>query len=138
MGREAAYTSVINFYQCLDSGGSVLDGDGKVLKPGEIGYSKAAQRADNIITALSNLQLVNYGTSSQAFAINGGAYAAPVARVYDGTRVNTYFAYATASDDFKSHFKNLGNGLLGFEDMYGLGDRDYNDCLINLNFTSVT
>ena len=137
MGREANYDSVINFYQCLDSEGSILDSYGKVLKPFDVGYANAAQRPDNLITGLSNLQLVNYGTSRQAFAIAGGAYAAPVARVYDGTRVNTYFAFAHASDDKEIHFKNLGNGLLGFEDMHNLGDRDFNDNIINFNFQSV-
>jgi hypothetical protein len=57
--------------------------------------------------------------------------------VYDGTKVNTYFAYAPASDDKKNHFKNLGSGLFGFEDMYGLGDRDFNDRIINTAFTTV-
>ena len=50
---------------------------------------------------------------------------------------STYFAFADASSDKLNHFKVLGVNLFGFEDMGGLGDRDYDDLVIGFRFTSM-
>ena len=49
----------------------------------------------------------------------------------------TYFAFADVGSDKLNHFKVLGVNLFGFEDMGGLGDRDYDDLVIGFRFTSM-
>ncbi len=35
-----------------------------------------------------------------------------------------------------THLWSYGNNTYGFEDLYGGGDRDYNDLVVQLDFTS--
>jgi hypothetical protein len=38
-----------------------------------------------------------------------------------------------ANPDKVDHFRLIGNNTFGVEDLYGGGDRDFNDLVINLN-----
>lgn len=52
------------------------------------------------------------------------------------TRVGgeTYFAFAPANRDGIAHFLSLGTNVIGFEDQYGGGDRDYGDQVLAFSF----
>lgn len=137
MGREAGFESIVNFYQCVDPLGAVLDAQGKLIRPGDEGYLDAALRQGNFISSLSDLRLPDDETYSGTVSVAGGGFAAPVAIVDDGDRVHTYFAFAAANSDGISHFKTLATNVFGLEDMYGGGDFDYNDRIITLAFNNV-
>jgi hypothetical protein len=133
LAREASYDSVTGFYRILDLEGSVRDSLGAILKPGDAGYAAAA--AKNLVSGLSNFRIGNFQTSINAsLQITESSYLAPMATVYG----ETYFAFAAASTDKLNHFKVLGNNLFGFEDMKGLGDRDYDDLMIGFTFNPTT
>jgi hypothetical protein len=48
----------------------------------------------------------------------------------------TYWAFSRANPDSISHLWNYGLNTWGFEDQLGGGDRDFNDLIIGLDFTS--
>ena len=135
LGREANFNATAGFYRTLDAQGTVLAADGIThLKPGQVGYSAASLRSDNIIGQFSGLSVADNQTASQSFSgVTGGSFLAPFAQVNG----NTFFAYATANTDGLSHFRSLGNNLFGLEDLLGGGDRDYDDLVIGFNFTQV-
>jgi Domain of unknown function (DUF4114) len=50
-----------------------------------------------------------------------------------GNAIHAYFNYVGANPDKVDHFRLIGNNTFGVEDLYGGGDRDFNDLVINLN-----
>ncbi len=53
-----------------------------------------------------------------------------------GGNIHAYFNYLGANTDKVDHFRLLGDNKFGVEDMYGGGDRDYNDIVIQMNVKS--
>jgi Domain of unknown function (DUF4114) len=51
----------------------------------------------------------------------------------DGNAVHAYFTYLGANPDKLDHFRLIGNNTFGAEDLYGGGDRDFNDLVVNIN-----
>ncbi len=47
--------------------------------------------------------------------------------------VHAYFNYIGANTDKVDHFRLLGDNKFGVEDLYGGGDRDYNDIIFQVN-----
>ena len=54
---------------------------------------------------------------------------APHAFVHDTGQ--TYFSFTKANVDGISHFREFGNGVLGLEDLYGGGDNNFDDLILN-------
>ena len=48
-----------------------------------------------------------------------------------------YTPYIASSADGQDHFRMLGDNIFGFEDLFGLGDADYDDVVMVMNFTVV-
>lgn len=132
LAREASYDSVTGFYRTVDMLGSVRNKDGDLLTPGIASFEDYRNAAiDNLVTGLSNLSVGNRQSSTNsAIAITESTFLAPMATVYG----ETYFAFAAASSDRLNHFKVLGTNLFGFEDLRGLGDRDFDDLVIGFTF----
>ncbi len=135
VGREADFNSVAGFYRTLDAAGTVLAADAITrLRPGESGYAAAALRTDNLIGQLGSLSVADNQSASRSFSgVTGGTFLAPFAQVND----HTFFAYAPANTDGRSHFRSLGNSLFGLEDVVGGGDQDFDDMVIGISFSSV-
>ncbi len=55
----------------------------------------------------------------------------------DPNAVHAYFNYLGANPDKLDHFRLLGNNTFGVEDLYGGGDRDFNDVVVNINIKTV-
>jgi hypothetical protein len=53
-----------------------------------------------------------------------------IAAAASGYKLNTYTAFIGANPDKTEHIRLLGDNTFGFEDMFGGGDRDYNDLII--------
>jgi Domain of unknown function (DUF4114) len=49
------------------------------------------------------------------------------------SNIHAYFNYIGANTDKVDHFKLLGDNKFGIEDVYGGGDRDYDDLILQMN-----
>jgi hypothetical protein len=49
-----------------------------------------------------------------------------------------YFFNQTANPDGKAHIKNISANEYGFEDIYGKGDKDFNDLIVKFETLSVS
>ena len=144
ISREADYDSIVGFYQVLDTDGTVfagidpISGERRFLSPtdGEA-YRNAALSADNLVEPLSNLLVDDLGLSSRNLTIRSGMMLAPFAIVETGEGSHTYFAFKEANPDLIAHFQMQGDNAFMFEDLYGGGDRDFDDLLIAFRPTSV-
>ena len=52
-----------------------------------------------------------------------------------GQTNQVYFNYVGANPDKVDHVRLLGNNTFGFEDLFGGGDRDYNDIIVQAKLT---
>ena len=140
---EAAYTNNIGFYIVEDAIGTIKLVDGSTLKPGDANYAVEA-----IKNALTNSLQAGKIDSKLGQDITGGRIYAPVV-VAQGSLtqfvsnnptngggandIHAYFNYIGANSDGVDHFKLLGNNTFGVEDIYGGGDRDFNDLVVTMN-----
>ena len=46
-----------------------------------------------------------------------------------------YFAFVNANPDKVDHIRGIGASKVGFEDLFGGGDRDFNDIILQVNPT---
>ena len=132
--KSAKYGTDLNFYVTVGDKGGVRDAvSGAILLPGDANYTKVAQ---------SNI--ANLGTfagedeKTISILLKGHKHErhhyAPIATVNDsiyGQQI--YFAFAAANPDKKEHFKLGNDRTLAFEDMYNLGDGDFNDIKISFS-----
>jgi Domain of unknown function (DUF4114)/SdrD B-like domain len=139
---DAQYHNYAGFYRVEDLAGTVLDPtNGKSYHPGDSGYVSAALRRAQV--ANNGVQLDKNGLSGDTY-LQGGAIYAPF--VVANGRVNdvlnsqdlaiapqVYFHYQAANADGIEHVRMLGTNKFGFEDMYGGGDRDFNDLVFQVN-----
>jgi pimeloyl-ACP methyl ester carboxylesterase len=145
---DAAYTNNIGFYAVKDALTGLIDlGNGITLKPGDADYAKAA-----VTSAIANsLQLGKNDNKSNLDVPGGGVYAPIViaqGSLADfisknptngggGNAIHAYVNYVAGNADKVDHFKFLGNNTFGVEDLYGGGDRDFNDLVVNINVKTV-
>jgi Calx-beta domain/Domain of unknown function (DUF4114) len=131
---DAAYQNYIGFYAVEDAQGTLANG----LKVGDAGYAEAA---------IKSAILRGSKTETQSdLTVTGGKILAPVV-IANGTfedylnrnpqnqansNIHAYFNYLGANTDKVDHFRLLGDNKFGVEDMYGGGDRDYNDIVYQL------
>jgi Domain of unknown function (DUF4114) len=140
---DAAYTNNIGFYIVEDSIGTIKLADGSTLKPSDANYAVEA-----IKNALTNSLQATQTETKLAQDLLGGRIYAPVVVAQgtltdfvsknptnggDSNMIHAYFNYVAANSDRVDHFKLLGNNTFGVEDMYGGGDRDFNDLVVNIN-----
>jgi hypothetical protein len=140
---SAAYNNQIGFYAVEDAIGTIALADGSTLKPGDADYAVEA-----IKLALTNSLQAGKNETIVDRDIIGGKIYAPVV-VTQGTLndfigqnptngggaddIHAYFNYFGANPDRVDHFRLLGNNTFGVEDLYGGGDRDFNDLVISMN-----
>ena len=134
IAREASYDSTIGFYKLERSDGAVRDNlTNSLIMPGEVGYSDVALRSSNLFKGFGSLATANRENKSAAIdAFKDAGLLAPYAKV--ANTGETYFSFAAANSDRLSHFRVLGSGVLGLEDIKGNGDRDFDDLIASFNF----
>jgi hypothetical protein len=138
IAREASYDSSIGFYKLERSDGAVRDSlTDTLIMPGEVGYEAAALRSTNLFSGFGTLATAN-GVNKTATleAFKDAGLLAPYARV--ATTGETYFSFGAANSDGLNHFRVLGSGILGLEDIKGGGDRDFDDVIVRFNFSLST
>ncbi|MEM8505206.1 MAG: ExeM/NucH family extracellular endonuclease [Cyanobacteria bacterium P01_D01_bin.1] len=123
--REAAFESSVGLYAVDDLTGAVSVGD-TTFEVGDAGYGAAALQ-----NAL-DLRLATQDNSSSTFnATIGNELFGTFITVEDTGE--TYFSFLGANSDSNDHVKLLGNNAVGFEDLPGLGDADYNDLVVTFD-----
>jgi Domain of unknown function (DUF4114) len=135
---DAAYNNYIGFYAVEDTLGTLANG----LKVGDVGYAEAAIKS----AVWRSSKTENISDRS----IAGGKIFAPVV-IANGTfedflknnpqnqansNIHAYFNYLDANTDKVDHFRLLGDNKFGVEDLYGGGDRDYNDIVFQMTVKS--
>ena len=131
--KEALYQSTMGFYRVLDNQGTVLDTrkdaiTGHTLKPGDVDYLKVATNVDNLVGIMNALN----SSSVSSLTVFENGRLAPYAFVDDPQRGRlTYSGFASANPDGLQHFQMLGDGVVGFEDLFGGGDRDFDDKVVS-------
>jgi uncharacterized protein YkwD len=138
---DAYFRNYAGFYRVEDTQGTVIDTDGKSYAPKDSGYLNAALRRSQVAT--DGVQLDRNGLSGTT-NLKGGYIYAPFLVVNgsvndvlnsknSATTPQVYFDYIAANADGFQHTKYLGANKYGFEDLYGGGDKDYNDLIFQVN-----
>ena len=141
MAREASFDSVTGFYRTQDIKGAVwIDPSNHAkgtITPGQVGFTAAdyaSAALKNMVDSLSGLQVANRQVNSSSISLKETTYLAPIAQV----KGNTFVAFAQGNQDGIGHFVTLANGTFGLEDLFGGGDRDFNDVQFGFTFKSVS
>lgn len=124
----------IKFYRVDDFAGTI---DG--LAPGESGYASAAKaRAYETISGSTSIKGPGYGKYGEATLVGVDAGDLIAMQLTQGKK--TFWAFADANETVNgspvNHLWNYGLNTWGWEDKFGGGDRDFNDLLVQLDFTS--
>jgi hypothetical protein len=128
----------IRFYRVDDFEGTVA---GK--RPGDAGYADAV--ASSVYTTKDGQTWIGgpgYGNFEQTELVHVNAGDLVAMELRNDTHNNTYFGFSQANETVDgqkvAHLWNYGLNTWGFEDTYGGGDRDYNDLVVGLDFTSAS
>ena len=136
---DAGYSNYIALYEVEDEKGTLANG----LKPTDVGYAEAAIRSAVLSTRFTS-------QTDTSLSVTGGKILAPVV-VANGTfekflnqnpenkadgNIHAYFNFIGANTDKVDHFRLLGDNKFGVEDIYGGGDRDYNDLIFQMKIKS--
>jgi hypothetical protein len=124
----------VTFYKVDDYTGAIGN-----LHPGDAGYGAAAQgRAYQLSTGATSIGGPGYGNFEQAAILNVDAGDLIAQTLSDRTTGHTYWAFASANEANVVHQWNYGLNVVGWEDMYGGGDYDFNDLVVGIDFTSAS
>jgi len=149
IASEAAFDNTIGFYAIANTGGLVTSADPVTglptsLAPGATGYAEAAlgQRVVTATPGDSGLTVeLEAGQLYAPFIIADGTVGEFLAEnprnrgasISDGAPI-AYFAFFGANPDFTDRVRLLGDNTFGFEDLPNLGDADYNDMVVRVEF----
>jgi hypothetical protein len=126
----------ITFYRVDDLNGTING-----LHPGDPGYQAAAQaRAYQMTSGGTSIGGPGYGNYEQTGLQHVNAGDLVAMQLTNVTHGNVYSGFAQANEAANGqpvgHLWNYGLNTWGWEDTYGGGDRDYNDLIVQLDFTS--
>ena len=131
--REAAFDSTVGLYLVDDLTGQVTFND-QTFQVGDAGYAEAA-----LNRAVQGLSLsTGNGESTTTTATIDDALFGLYITVQDPnfSTDQTYFSFLSANDDSSDHVKLLGSNAIGFEDLSGLGDADFNDLVLSFSVSA--
>jgi Domain of unknown function (DUF4114) len=138
---DAAYNNNIGFYAVQDTLGTIKLANGSTLKPGDANYALEAIKSA-VLQAGKNDSQINLD-------VPGGGIYAPVVVAQgslsdfvtknptnggDANAIHAYFNYIGANPDKFDHFRLTAANTFAVEDLYGGGDRDFNDLIVSMNF----
>ncbi|GEP55167.1 M10 family metallopeptidase C-terminal domain-containing protein [Reyranella soli] len=136
MRQNGEDTLSVSLYKVDDYTGSIGG-----LKPGQAGYAEAAEsRAYLTGTGGTSLQGGGYGNYAQGQIVGVDAGDLIAMKLTNQSTGKTSWAFAEANEkvDGKGvgHLWNYDYNTWGWEDQHGGGDRDFNDLVVMLDFTS--
>lgn len=125
-----------SLYRVDDFGGAIGS-----LHPGDPGYAAAAlNRTYATSTGGTSIAGLGYGTFKQVEIVGVDANDIVAFQLTNQTTGNTFWGFTQANETVDgekvAHLWNYGLNTFGFEDRFGGGDRDYNDLIIGVDFTS--
>ena len=134
--RSARDTSTLSFYVVSGETGAVLDPiSGSPFFPGDPGYAAAARSNANLLSSRgSTLESEDQAIGSFSFEAEAGKLYAPL--IMNETKQEEYFAFADANRDGMQHFNGFGANGWGVEDLFKLGDADYDDMIVRFTIES--
>ena len=111
------------------------------IAPGQAGYAHAAHlRAYRLTNGDTALAGPGYGNFVQGAIVNVDAGDLIAMTLTNQTTGASFWAFAQANESAGGrpvgHLWNYGLNTWGWEDTWGGGDRDYNDLVVQLDFTS--
>ena len=124
----------VSFYRVDDYSGTI-----GTLAPGEEGYAAAA-RLYATKQGSAAVDGPGYGlyTQTELTHVNSGDMIA--IQLTNKTSGDVYWAFSQANEQVNGqdvgHLWNYGANTWGWEDTHGGGDRDFNDIVVQLDFTS--
>jgi len=126
----------ITFYRVDDLSGTING-----LHPDDAGYLAARQsRAYQMTSGGSSITGPGYGHYEQTALSHVNAGDLVAMQLTNNTHGNSYSAFAQANETLNGqhvgHLWNYGLNTWGWEDTLGGGDHDYNDMIVQLDFTS--
>jgi hypothetical protein len=128
----------VTFYRVDDLNGTING-----LHPEDPGYQAALQsRAYQMTTGGASIAGPGYGNFEQTELQHVNAGDLVAMQLTNNTTGNTFSAFAQANEvvngQHVAHLWNYGLNTWGWEDTPGGGDRDYNDLIVGLDFTSAS
>jgi hypothetical protein len=141
LSSEAQYNNYVGLYAIMDAKGTVKDPlDGKTYTPGQSGYVEAALRSS--MSDRDGMSFDKQGVAAPKLLKGGQMYAPFI--IADGNmdsvlnnggvnKPHVYFNYLEANPDKVDHIISLGANKFAFEDLYGGGDKDYNDMIFQVD-----
>jgi hypothetical protein len=128
----------LTFYRVDDLNGTING-----LHPGDAGYQAALQaRAYQMSSGSTSVVGPGYGNYEQADLLHVNAGDLIAMQLTNNTHGNTYLGFAQANETVHGqpvgHLWNYGLNTWGWEDTFGGGDHDYNDLIVQLDFTSAS
>ena len=132
--QNGVYDQYLTLYRVDDLSGNIGD-----LSPGEAGYAAAAAaRAYSTVggaTVINGPGYGQYGETQIVDVDNGDIIAFSLT-----ANGQTYWGFSSGNEVVNgqpvTHLWSYGASTFGFEDMYGGGDRDFNDLLVQLDLMS--
>jgi hypothetical protein len=137
---DAAYTNNVGFYSVQDAIGTIKLADGSTLKPGDANYAVEAIRSAILQAGKIDSKLGRDIAGGEIYApvvVAQGSFNDFVSKNPTngggGNKIHAYFNYLGANTDNFDHFKLTAPNTFAVEDMYGGGDKDFNDLIVNMN-----
>ncbi len=134
VSSDAALQSFGGFYTVDDANGTIDN-----LKPGDASYAAAALKRAVVSIAKTqttgNYQLTG-GQLLAPYLVTEGSVTDFLSRNPTNAAGNTphaYFNYTAANPDGVEHIRSIGNNTFNFEDLFGGGDKDFNDFTLQFN-----
>jgi hypothetical protein len=126
----------LTFYRVDDLSGTITG-----IRPGEAGYARAAEgRAYQLGSGGTAMGGPGYGNYQQTTLLDVDAGDLIAMKLFNNDSGATFWAFAQANEAVGGqnigHLWSYGLNTWGWEDTYGGGDRDFNDFIIQLDFTS--
>jgi hypothetical protein len=136
--QDGEDNTTLTFYRVDDLSGTVAG-----LNPGDPGYAAAAHdRAYQLSTGGTSIGGPGYGNFAQTELLHVNAGDLIAMTLTNNTHGNTFWAFSQANETVNGqavgHLWNYGANTWGWEDTFGGGDRDYNDMVVGLDFTSAS
>jgi hypothetical protein len=143
---EAAYDNTFGFYQIEDEEGRVIDPLTSIeFRPGDEGYIQAALRnSQQLGVSLTENNdnptgILSGGHLYAPFLIANNSLENKLASLETNIDDDTfvYFSELEANADAVDHLRLLGDNTWGFEDLAFGGDRDFNDFVVQAEFSLI-
>jgi hypothetical protein len=124
----------VTFYKVDDLSGTING-----IAPGQQGYEAAAQANAYLLATGGTLMTgPGYGNFAQNALTHVDAGDLVAMKLSNLTQGDTYYAFSQANLDGQGHLWNYGLNTWGWEDTRGGGDQDFNDVIVQLDFTSAS